>query len=70
MKRSSILIVLFTLCAIFSGAQKSLAVPKLEVIGGTNFDFGIVNGNQTITHEFVLNNHGDSVLHILKAKGG
>ena len=70
MKRSSILIAVFTLGVIFAFALKSQAAPKLEVVDGSSFNFGTVSGNQTITHEFVFKNHGDSVLHILKAKGG
>jgi len=70
MKKSSIFIAVFTLCIIFMVVQKSQAVPRLEVVDGTSFDFGSVDGNQTITHEFVFKNHGDSVLNILKAKGG
>ncbi len=46
------------------------ASPRLEVVDGLHFDFGDVEPNQTLTHYFVFKNHGDSMLSILKAKGG
>jgi hypothetical protein len=50
--------------------QSSQAVPQLEVVDGTTFDFGDVQPHQTLTHTFVLKNLGDSVLSIQQAKGG
>ena len=70
MKRSSIFIALFTLFSCFGLIQVSGATPQLEVIDGISFDFGDVQPNQTLTHNFVFRNHGDSTLNILKAKGG
>ena len=70
MKRSSIFITLFLLVVSLCSIQSSEAAPQVEVIDGTTFDFGEVEGNQTITHEFVLKNSGDSVLRIENTKGG
>ncbi len=70
MKRSSIFITLFTLFVCFWIFQTAEAVPQLKVLEGLSFDFGDVQPNQTLTHNFVFKNHGDGTLNILKAKGG
>lgn len=70
MKRSSILIGLFIFCLGMSSGRASQAAPQLEVVGGASFDFGSAQPNQTLTHEFVFRNHGDSALKIEQVKGG
>jgi hypothetical protein len=70
MKRSSIFVALFTLLVCFGAVQALEANPQLEVLDGISFDFGDVQPNQTLTHNFIFKNHGDSTLNILKAKGG
>ncbi|GAK52503.1 hypothetical protein U14_03754 [Candidatus Moduliflexus flocculans] len=70
MKKSSILMGMFLICACFALSLPAQAAPQLEVVGGTTFDFGDVQPNQTLTHEFVFKNTGDSVLTIEQVKGG
>ena len=72
MKRSSILryFIVFCLCIVLSQGVGASAAPQIEVIGGPTFDFGDVQANKNLTHEFVFNNTGDSVLRIQQVKGG
>ena len=70
MKRSSILRSLFLIALCCSWIQNATAAPQLEVVGGPSFDFGDVQPDTTLRHEFVLKNVGDSVLNIEQAKGG
>lgn len=70
MKRSSILIAVFILFLFLVAVQGAQAAPQLDVVGGTTFDFGDVQANQTLRNIFIFKNHGDSVLNIEQAKGG
>lgn len=70
MKKSSILRGMFLICICFALSVPAQAAPRLEVVNGTTFDFGNVQPNQQLTHEFVFKNTGDSVLVIEQVKGG
>jgi len=70
MKRASILCGILIFCFWVIGTQVSQAAPRLEVVGGTTFDFGDVQANTTLTHTFILKNVGDSLLKILQLKSG
>ncbi len=70
MKKSSILMGLFLIGVCFILSVPAQATPQLEVVDGISFDFGDVQPNQTLTHEFVFENHGDSTLIIEQVKGG
>ena len=70
MKKSSILMGIFLIGIGFALSAPVQAAPMLEVVDGTTFDFGNVQPNQQLTHEFVFNNTGDSVLVIEQVKGG
>ena len=70
MKKSSILMGMFLICLCFAVSVPAQAAPQLEAVGGITFDFGDVQPNQQLTHEFVFKNTGDSVLVIEQVKGG
>lgn len=70
MKKSSILIGMLWVFLLVGGGEGVQAAPQLEIVGGSTYDFGEVQANQTLTHTFVLKNTGDSVLRIQQAKGG
>ena len=70
MKKSSILMGMFLIGLCFALSVPAQAAPGLEVVDGTTFDFGNVQPNQQLTHEFVFKNTGDSVLVIQQVKGG
>ena len=70
MKKSSILRGMFLICVCLALSASAQAAPQLEVVGGVTFDFGDVQPNQQLTHEFVFKNTGDSVLVIEQVKGG
>jgi len=70
MKKSSIFMGMFVFCACLLLNIPVEAAPQLEVVDGITFDFGNVQPNQQLTHEFVFKNTGDSALIIEQVKGG
>lgn len=45
-------------------ANQSTGTPKLEVVGGPQFDFGTMQHGDTMSHTFVFRNVGDSPLNL------
>ncbi len=42
----------------------SIGTPKVEVVGGADFDFGTMKHGETLSHEFLLRNIGDGPLNL------
>lgn len=42
--------------------EQSTGTPKLEVVGGSEFDFGTMRRGETMSHEFIVRNVGDGPL--------
>lgn len=61
-------LIIAVLCMML--AQVTVAAPQIEFVGGPTFNFGGVEPNATLTHEFVFKNTGDEVLEIIQVKGG
>ncbi|MBD3306717.1 DUF1573 domain-containing protein [candidate division KSB3 bacterium] len=70
MKKSSILSSFVIFCFCLIGGAGVYAFPQAEVVDGPRFDFGEVQANQKLHHEFILKNVGDTTLNIEKLKSG
>jgi hypothetical protein len=70
MRKVSIIICIIVICMGAAWALEVEAASQIEFVGGTTFDFGDVQANETLTHIFVFRNIGDEVLKIENLESG
>jgi hypothetical protein len=51
----------------WGGGKESTGVPRLEVVGGNTFNFGVMRRNATEKHQFVVKNVGEGELNLVVA---